>query len=205
MLANLFIYVMLGIGTNIDNLGIGVAYGIKKFRIGLISNLLIAFFNASGTLISMAAGEKISKYLSLATASYLGNGIIVLIGVWGLITTCKFSANGSEIIKSGALRENRLDQSATPAAGGITYIGMKESIPLAFALSISNLGMGIGAGIAGYDIVILTFVMFVFSMLGISIGQIFGTASFRLLPGRWPGVVSGVMLIALGLYEIISG
>ena len=100
---------------------------------------------------------------------------------------------------------NRPDQSATPAAGGITYIGMKESIPLAFALSISNLGMGIGAGIAGYDIVILTFVMFVFSMLGISIGQIFGTASFRLLPGRWPGVVSGVMLIALGLYEIISG
>jgi len=70
---NLFGSIMLGIFTNIDNLGVGVAYGIKKIRIGMMSNLLIAFFNASGTFISMTAGERISQFLSVTTASYIGN------------------------------------------------------------------------------------------------------------------------------------
>ena len=71
----------LGISTNVDNLGVGVAYGIKRIRIGMMSNLLIAFFNAVGTLVSMTAGETISKLLPATISGYVGDSIIILVGI----------------------------------------------------------------------------------------------------------------------------
>ena len=205
---NLFGSIMLGIFTNIDNLGVGVAYGIKKIRIGMMSSLLIAFFNASGTFISMTAGETISQFLSMTTASYIGNGIIILIGVWGFVNTFGFTGSDSKITANDMRQEicqlehiTRHPEILDEDASG--HINMKECLPLAFALTISNLGTGIGAGIAGYDIGFLVFVMFIFSILGISIGHFLGKAFFMALPGRWPGVVSGLLLIGLGMYEVL--
>jgi len=77
----------LGISTNVDNLGVGVAYGVKRIRIGMMSNLLVAFFNAMGTLLSMTAGETISKLLPATISGYIGICIIYLVGIWGLIIT----------------------------------------------------------------------------------------------------------------------
>ena len=45
----------LAISTNVDNFGVGVAYGVKGIRIGGMSNLLIACCNAAGTFLSMKA------------------------------------------------------------------------------------------------------------------------------------------------------
>jgi hypothetical protein len=41
-------------------------------------------------------------------------------------------------------------------------------------------------------------------MLGISLGYAFGNKFSLALPGRWPGVISGLLLMALGVYEILS-
>src|SRR5215471_14880332 len=90
MSLNLFASLWLGVSTNVDNLGVGVAYGMKRIRIGMMSNMLIAFFNASATFLSMVSGETISRFLPTTISGYAGNCIIILIGIWGLINTFGF-------------------------------------------------------------------------------------------------------------------
>jgi len=40
------------LSSNLDNMVIGIAYGINKVRIGIISNLIIAFITSTGTFLS---------------------------------------------------------------------------------------------------------------------------------------------------------
>ena len=197
----------LGISTNVDNLGVGVAYGVKRIRIGMMSNLLVAFFNAMGTLLSMTAGETISKLLPATISGYIGNSIIILVGIWGLINTFGFWGSDIEKTPTGEPREiiqleyiAQHPESLDPNRSG--HVKMRECLPLAFALSISNLATGVGAGLAGYNVGFLVLIMFIFSMLGISVGYFIGRKCSLALPGRWPGILSGVLLIALGVYEM---
>jgi len=48
---------LLAASSNIDNLGVAVAYGIRHRAIRISTNLLIALVSGGGTLASMAAGE----------------------------------------------------------------------------------------------------------------------------------------------------
>jgi putative sporulation protein YtaF len=204
----LFGSLWLGISTNIDNFGVGVAYGIKRIRIGMMSNLLIAFFNATGTLVAMTAGETVSTLLPATISGYIGNSIIILVGIWGLTNTFGFWGSDAENTSTGEPREIiQLEYIAQhpeildPNRSG--HVKMRECLPLAFALSISNLATGIGAGLAGYNVGFLVLIMFIFSMLGISLGYFFGRKCSLALPGKWPGILSGVLLIALGVYEML--
>jgi len=198
----------LGISTNVDNLGVGVAYGIKRIRIGMMSNLLIAFFNAVGTLVSMTAGETISKLLPATISGYVGDSIIILVGIWGLINTFGFWGSDTEKTRTGEPREivqleyiAQHPEALDPNRTG--HLKMRECIPLAFALTITNLATGVGAGLAGYNVGFLVLIMFIFSMLGISVGYFTGRKCSLALPGRWPGILSGVLLIGLGVYEML--
>lgn len=199
----------LGVSTNVDNFGVGVAYGIKGIRIGMRSNLLIAFFNATATLLSMVAGETLSKVLQPTISNYTGNIIIILVGIWGLTNTFGFGGSDRERTTSGAPQEvvdlEYIEQH--PEVLDVDrsgHIDTRESLALAFALSVSNLGTGVGAGLAGFNTGFLVLVMFIFSILGISLGYAAGKKFSLALPGRWPGVVSGVLLIGLGLYELCA-
>ncbi|ORX22526.1 sporulation membrane protein YtaF, partial [Thermoanaerobacterium sp. PSU-2] len=47
---------LFSISANIDNFTVAIAYGIKKIRIGILSNLLIALVSGIGTFLSMFIG-----------------------------------------------------------------------------------------------------------------------------------------------------
>jgi putative sporulation protein YtaF len=82
------------------------------------------------------------------------------------------------------------------------HIDKKEALLLGFALSLNNLVNGVAAGIAGLGPVLVTILVVIFSILtlwgGMSAGYRFGS---RLL-GNCTGVVSGVLLIFIGIYQI---
>ncbi|MDF5727559.1 MAG: hypothetical protein PUP92_05850 [Rhizonema sp. PD38] len=79
----------LAISSNVDNVAVGVAYGVKKIKIGILSNLVIAVISASGTSFSMSIGEIISKFLPAHVARLLGSGVLLAIGVWGIWDTLR--------------------------------------------------------------------------------------------------------------------
>lgn len=51
--AGLFSIFLIGIASNLDNAGVGIAYGIRKIRISWFNNFIIAFF---GFLFTLLAG-----------------------------------------------------------------------------------------------------------------------------------------------------
>jgi putative sporulation protein YtaF len=199
----------LAVSTNVDNFGVGVAYGIKRIRIGAAANLLIACCNCSATYLSMKAGDTLAEVVPATICNTVGGMTIVIVGLWALLNTFAFGGSDSEKNPEGAPQEvvqlEYLSQHPEVLdTDGTGHINVREALPLAFALSISNLATGMGARLAGLDVDFLVLLMFAFSLLGIIVGYYFGRLFSLALPKRWPGVLSGVLLIAFGFYGLLS-
>ena len=196
---------VLGVSTNIDNFGVGTAYGIKRVRIGHTANVLIATFNALATMLSMTAGAAVGKLLPESTSNAVGATIIILAGVYGLYDTY-FASRSEGTTESLGSTLSVSDFVEHPEASNKNRSGtlnINEALPLAIALSISNLGTGVGAGLAGFNMWFLIGVMFVFSWLMIILGGIFGKITSMVLPDRWPSTVSGLLLIGVGVRDLL--
>jgi putative Mn2+ efflux pump MntP len=62
--------------------------------------------------------------------------------------------------------------------------------------------MGIGTGLAGFDVGELVLIMFTFSWLMIVLGAILGGVTAMVLPEKWPSRVSGLLLIGLAVHAL---
>lgn len=198
---------LFGISANIDNFTVGIAYGIKKIRIGIFSNLLIAIISAVGTFLSMSIGTIIVKFISPNIANILGSVILILIGLWFIIDFFikQYSKKVNEpcnIIDNSHRYTKFLNTPELADADNSGIIDVKESISLAFALTINNIGVGIGASITGLNILLTTVITFVFSLITILFGYLVGNSYFSKLFGKYAPLVSGVIIIILGAYEL---
>jgi putative sporulation protein YtaF len=194
---------LLGISTNIDNFGVGLAYGTNRIRIGHWPNVLIATFNAGATGISMLAGTLIAKFLSASVSNATGAGIIAILGVYYLYDTYfGLSSKGKVVSSAPATRVQEIMKRAGFRAQHTRDVSRNEAFALAVGLSISNLTLGVGAGLAGFDIRIMVAIMFVFSWLMIVLGDLFGRISAMALPEKWASTISGLMLIGLGIHDL---
>lgn len=197
---------LFAFSANIDNFTIGMAYGIKKIKIGWISNLLIAFITATGTFISMALGLAISKILTVSVANALGSVILILIGIW--------------IIKDFFLKNEKIQKQTVKTTGINKYsqilndpesadndhsgtIDIRESLVLALALTINNFGLGIGASITGLNIYVTVISTLFFSLISIELGSLAGRSYLSKFLGNLAPLVSGLIIVLLGIYELI--
>lgn len=175
--------ILYAISANIDALSIGIAYGIKKTHINIRKNLMIALITMIGTYGSMRFGHFLTNYISLSLADFLGSSLLLIIGIY---TVVKAMSDGDKI--------------TTEDNQGIKYISLKETLVLALVLTINNVALGIGASITGMPELITSITTFLCSFIFIGIGQKFKNVKFK---GKYSEIISGVILIILGLYELI--
>ena len=100
-------------------------------------------------------------------------------------------------------REAQADRGAgTAACGRRNAAGPAGSAALAAALMVNNMGFGVGARITGLSIVKTTACTFVCSLIllagGAAVGRRFGGGHL----GRYAGVCSAALIVALGVYEL---
>jgi putative sporulation protein YtaF len=207
MQVHLLSSLLFGISANIDNFTVGIAYGIKKIKIGIFSNLLIAIISAVGTFLSMSTGTIIVQLISSKLANILGSVILILIGIWFVIDffTKLYSKNINEQYNVENNLYNYKELLDTPEIADINNSGnidVKESISLALALTINNIGVGIGASITGLNILLTTGITFIFSIIAILLGCLIGRSYLSKLFGEYAPLVSGIMIIILGAYEL---
>jgi putative Mn2+ efflux pump MntP len=55
--------VLFAVSSNMDNLVLGLSYGIQKKRIGWRANLLVALISLAGTALSMLLGGGLLLFL----------------------------------------------------------------------------------------------------------------------------------------------
>jgi putative sporulation protein YtaF len=195
---------LIAFASNLDNLGIGISFGMRLTRIPIMSNIIIAIITMMGTFISMKMGEYVTRYIPESAANMLGAAIIIAIGIWTI---------------AGTLRKQDLDLGANETSNNIVgvirnpssadidqnkVISFKESFTLGIALALNNMATGIGAGATGVYPLWTTIAAGLFSILFIGTGSSVGLIIARTWFGRYSIIISGVLLISIGIYEMIA-
>lgn len=218
MSLHLFSIALISISSNTDSFAVAIAYGIKKVRITIGANLLIAIVSSLGTFLSMSIGQMISGYLPRSTASILGSGVLISIGIFGMWQTIRqeykrrkieryrqnFSPSYFDRDRSANIQDDDIDRHPTENKNRLAHIRMKDSIPLAFSLTINNIGGGIGAGISGLNATITTASTFIIAILALIAGSNLGEKFAKKLTDLWAGVLSSSLIILIGVYEYFN-
>jgi putative sporulation protein YtaF len=193
---------LIGIASNLDNLGISVSYGLRSTRIPFISNLIIGIVSMLCAYLSIIAGRFISAFISIQIANVVGGLIIICIGIKCIVDSffekkatseVKIDSNYSQVITHPNLADVNDDK----------VISLKESIFLGFALAINCLAMGLGAGITGVSPALTTFSIGLFSVISIWCGLKLGNKISGKNIGKYSNIVAGFLLIMIGVYEMI--
>jgi putative sporulation protein YtaF len=205
---------LLSLSSNLDNIGVGVSYGVRKINIPFASNILIASITSSGTFLSILLGQSIYLFISPELAGLLGGSIIIAAGIWVILQE-KVMRRGEEpqeeqklITETGFSRfgfRHIVSILKNPIIADWDFSGhidLKEATALALGLTINNIPNGVGAGMLGLSPIVTTISVFFFSIITIWIGISGGLVGSHRL-GKLTGVISGLILISIGVYEIL--
>ncbi|WP_315066157.1 manganese efflux pump [uncultured Clostridium sp.] len=196
---------LFSLSSNLDNVVVGTAYGLKKIKIGIIANLIIAIITSAGTFLSMSVGIYMSKFLPQYITNSFGAGIIILLGGYFVIESIiKFKYNKSS--KELALKNindmiKYAEKSDLDSSGDID---MKEALLVALALTFNNLGTGVAASITGVSIQLTVIFTFILSILTIKLGETIGNNVLGTFLGKYGPLISGILLIILGIIEFFN-
>lgn len=200
----------LGLAANLDNLGVGISYGVQKIRVPFLSNFFIALLSGIVVAISVLTGHLLSHYIALA--GELGALMIVGIGIWVMLH--KTAASNHLPVAIPAMKTYSvpikplscvIQITKEPSAADFDangFISSKEAMILGLTLSFNCIATGVGAGLTGMDFLSTGVSVFIFSMITISVGYLIGwkTASDRF--EHWSQLISGAALCIIGIYEL---
>ena len=196
---------LFSLSSNLDNIVVGIAYGIKKIKIGIIANLIIAIVTSTGTFLSMSLGVYISKFLPHSIANALGAGAIIILGGYFVIQSIIKLINNKNS-KELALKDiaDMIEYAEKSDLDNSGDINIKESLLVAFALTFNNLGTGVAASITGVSIQFTVISTFILSILTIMFGETVGNHVFGNFLGKYAPLISGILLIILGIIELLN-
>lgn len=200
------------ISASLDNLIVGIAYGIKKLKIPLSSNLIIAFISCIGTFISMLLGKFLGNFMSYRNSNIIGSSILIFIGLYFIIKSYKRDNGNISLEKKLLSNESKAEYSNQyeeilikpekadkDNSGNIDF---KEALTLGLALALNNIGLGIGASITGLSISLTCSLTLIFSLTAIPLGFIIGKKFLSSILENKAEIISGIIIILLGVYEL---
>jgi putative Mn2+ efflux pump MntP len=175
--------VLIAAVSNLDNLAAGVELGLRGTRITLGPNVLIACVTMAGTAGAITSGHALARLLQPSVAGSVGAVIIVSIGVMTVVASCS------------PVGEPAAGMCRLP--GPSEMLSWREAVLLAIALSLNNVGTGVGAGIAGIPPLMTTLLAGAFSIMCVGGGSRVGRVAGPLV-GRHARLVAGLGLVCLG-------
>lgn len=189
--------VVISFASNLDNLGVGIAYGARRIGIPPLSNLSIALAAAIGTAVLGYAGNGFANALQPVYANLIGAASIISVGVWVLWP--RSSARPSE--SSGPIGLIHHPEHADTDRSG--DISLRESLALAIGLGINAWAGGFGGGLVGIPPWALAVSTGAFSYLTLWFGDYLGKRTLGNWLGARASIVAGVLLILIGIKELV--
>lgn len=192
--------ILLGIVANLDNMCMGFVYGLQRKRVSFLSNAVIALISGAATFISCFLGGLAATTIK-EWAGLSGGILLCLAGVWMVVD---------------ALRKHKHDGQAQDAPdyphfkrdkNGNKHITFRETALLGLALGLNCIGLALGAGLSGIDSFVLAASMVVFSFLTVWLGNAVALRRLlhRKIPQKTIEVISALLVVGIGLYEIFLG
>ncbi|MEK8131635.1 sporulation membrane protein YtaF [Paenibacillus filicis] len=209
---NWLIILGLALSASIDNLGVGITYGIRKIRIGVMSNLLIAvicfLFSASGIYMGQWASEVMPGILPVLLGAFLLSIIGIRIILLAMPRKPRESSENKENPAPAKGWRGILKNPEKVDFDGSGHIGWGEAMVLGVALSANALTGGLGAGLMGFPPLAISLVTAIASFVSVWLGVALGSrvahiriASFTV--GQFGTLISGVLLVLIAVNTLL--
>ena len=217
----LFNSLLLAISSSIDSLGIGITYGIKNTKITIWAKFILFLVAFTISSISIYFGNILKYFLPDFIIDYLGSFILLLMGIFMCFQALKNTNKDSNFYFEKNLKNNEKIYSFFIKCLGITIkiiknptssdldksnsIDSKEALFLGFALSLDSFCIGVGFSIINTFSFLFPLLISCFQLFFLSFWNYCGKRlySFSKLPDNIWSVISGVLLIIIGVFKII--
>ncbi|MCZ4249236.1 sporulation membrane protein YtaF [Bacillus amyloliquefaciens] len=202
----------LAVSSSIDNLGVGMSYGIRKIKISHASNMMIAFICFLFSYIGIYFGKWISAVLPGFFPVLLAAFILSVIGIRIILLAVPRKKENSARADVSSRKKGRfaglLPNPETADADGSGEIGILESMVLGVAVSANALTNGLSAGLIGLSPAAISITAAFGSFLTIWLGCLLGkkAASLRIGSfhvGQFSTVLSGVIILIIAVNTLL--
>lgn len=189
----------LTFSSSIDNLGVGISYGIRNIRISHFSNLIISVICFLFSWAGIYFGLWLSKILPGIMPVVIGSFLLVVIGIRIVLLAIPRKAVAEEVEGEVASTEiNGLTKNIGESGG----IGFVESIFLGVGLSANALTNGLGAGLFGLNPIAICIAASIGSFItvwgGVALGRKIAHVRIgKFTLGQFGTLISGTLLLII--------
>jgi putative sporulation protein YtaF len=204
---------LFALAVSADGFAVGLAYGVRKIKIPLVSLLVICIASASSVTAAMLLGRGLSSLLSPLLASRLGALMIIVIGLIFLLQSLRqkinaIEENGSDPLLSLKIRPlgiiiQILKEPSSADFDHSGEIGTRESFFLGMALAMDAFGAGIGIAMAGYNILFTAIAVGMLKFVLVGSGLLLGRKAAREDCQGLPTALTALLLLAIGISEFV--
>lgn len=177
---------LFALACNLDTILLSMGFAVKGIHIVRGGTLIIALVTTLVTWLSLLLGETASRLLSPSTSEVLGGIVLLGIGFWFLL----------DFLRQLGGPASEEEPPRTPGIWGC--------VSLAAALAVNNAGIGVAAGVAGLGVWQAAGWNFLVTLLALPLGRALGRRLAGKLLGRYALPLSGLLLVALGLWEVLG-
>lgn len=198
------IIIAFAVSSSIDNLAIGITYGIRNIRIGLKENSLMATICFLMSMMSISLGAWLTTVLPGILPVVAGAFLLIVIGIRVILLAAPRKVVVNDVQEedkslTGILRNP--DKADVNQSGDI---GWGEAFFLGIALSANALTNGFGAGLLGYSPLAISLTAaigsFISVMVGIKLGHKLSEVRIgKFTVGQFGVVLSGTIIIIIAI------
>lgn len=203
---HLLYIILIALANNLDNIGARIAYSIRGIKITTRINIWIAIITFFISTFAAFSGTLITGFLNKQLSSVISMLLLTAIGSWIIVNPYMKSNND---LNHGSDREKRTNiwhimiKPERADMDNSKHIDFKEATVLGIALSINNIGGGLGAGMIGLNSFWVGFFSAAISFLALWAGNYITDYFAKWNMGNKATVIAGVVLIAIGMEQII--
>ncbi|KEQ25642.1 sporulation membrane protein YtaF [Paenibacillus tyrfis] len=201
------------VSSSLDNLGAGLSYGIRRIRVGVLSNLIIAMicfmFSETGILFGQWLSEVLPGILPVLISAFIMTVIGLRIVLLAIPRKQSTSPEVKEDQSDGSSLKDILQHPEKADKDKSGSIGIGESVVLGIALSANAVTNGLSAGLMGLSPLAISLTAAQGSFITIWIGVVIGRkvagvriGSFSL--GQFGTLISGVILLLIACNSLFD-
>ena len=190
---------LFSISVTCDGFIIGLSYGAKKVKISFINNLIVGGISCLGTMGGMCLGQYVDELIHTNITKYMGSALLLGFGLFMFYQALQkyFKEDDKVVIK------NTVELAETFDMDNSKVIEIKEAIVLGVFLCLNNFGLGVGAALAGLNILLTSILCFILSVVFIELGikVTYNYLSANIV--KYSEFIASFIIILLALYQLI--
>ena len=166
---------------NLDTVILSMSCAVRGVRLSAGQSLVLAGLTTLITWLSLVLGDAAALVLGGRLPGVLGGLALVGVGLWSVLDWLR-----------------RPDHTEQPEGLG------GGSVALAAALAVNNAGVGVAAGVSGIPPLAAALANFAVTLAALPLGRRLGDKVAGRLLGEYALPLSGMLLVALGLWEALA-